>query len=158
MLFMAPLVKRLVAFGLPLVILLLPTSWLPLPGLTIVEQRVIALFVFAALSWILEAMPVYATSVSVVVLELFLVSDNVLAFLKAAPPGTELGTLIPFREIMATFASPIILLFLGGFFLAMAATKYQLDLNLARVMLKPFGTRPSLVLLGLMVISGVFSM
>ena len=34
---------------------------------------------------------------------------------------------------MATFASPIIMLFLGGFFLAMAATKFRLDLNLARV-------------------------
>ncbi|MEZ4764102.1 MAG: SLC13 family permease [Calditrichia bacterium] len=57
---------------------------------------------------------------------------------------------------MATFASPIILLFLGGFFLAMAATKYRLDVNLARVLLKPFGTNPRWVLLRLMVITAVF--
>ena len=45
-----------------------------------------------------------------------------------------------------------------AFFLAMAATKYRLDVNLARVLLKPFGTNPRWVLLGLMVITAVFSM
>lgn len=40
----------------------------------------------------------------------------------------------------------------------MAATKYRLDLNLARVMLKPFGGRPHRILLGLMCITGIFSM
>ncbi len=62
------------------------------------------------------------------------------------------------KSIMATFADPIIILFLGGFFLAAAATKYRLDINLARVLLKPFGTNPKFVLLGLMVVTGLFSM
>jgi sodium-dependent dicarboxylate transporter 2/3/5 len=39
----------------------------------------------------------------------------------------------------------------------MAATKFRFDLNLARVILKPFGGRPRWVLLGLMVITAVFS-
>jgi len=47
----------------------------------------------------------------------------------------EFGHLLKYSDIMATFASPIIMLFLGGFFLAMAATKYRLDVNLARVLL-----------------------
>jgi sodium-dependent dicarboxylate transporter 2/3/5 len=50
------------------------------------------------------------------------------------------------------------MLFLGGFFLAMAATRYQLDINLARVLLKPFGSQPKYVLLGLMIITALFSM
>ena len=62
------------------------------------------------------------------------------------------------KSIFATFADPIILLFLGGFFLADAATKYRLDVNLARVLLKPFGTNPKYVLLGLMTVTAVFSM
>ena len=62
------------------------------------------------------------------------------------------------KSIFATFADPIILLFLGGFFLADAATKYRLDVNLARVLLKPFGTNPKYVLLGLMSVTAVFSM
>lgn len=40
----------------------------------------------------------------------------------------------------------------------MAATKYRLDVNLARVLLKPFGQNPKYVMLGLMLITGVFSM
>ncbi|WP_204278367.1 SLC13 family permease, partial [Enterobacter kobei] len=52
----------------------------------------------------------------------------------------------------------IIMLFLGGFFLAIAATKYRLDINLARVMLRPLGQRPGAVLFGLMLITAVFSM
>ena len=62
------------------------------------------------------------------------------------------------KATMATFADPIIILFLGGFFLAAAATKYRLDINLAKVLLKPFGTQPKYVLLGLMCITGGFSM
>ncbi len=40
----------------------------------------------------------------------------------------------------------------------MAATKYRLDVNLARVLLKPFGNNPKYVMLGLMLITGIFSM
>ena len=62
------------------------------------------------------------------------------------------------KSTMATFADPIIILFLGGFFLAAAATKYRLDINLAKVLLKPFGTNPRFVMLGLMVVTALFSM
>jgi len=62
------------------------------------------------------------------------------------------------KTTMATFADPIIILFLGGFFLAAAATKYRLDINLAKVLLKPFGTNPKFVMLGLMTVTALFSM
>ncbi|MDO5450525.1 MAG: SLC13 family permease [Akkermansia sp.] len=62
------------------------------------------------------------------------------------------------KNTMATFADPIIILFLGGFFLASAATKYGLDKNLARVLVKPFGTNPKFVMLGLMTVTALFSM
>ena len=69
-----------------------------------------------------------------------------------------LGTLIDYKDIIGTFASPIIILFLGGFFLAMAATKYRLDQNLAKLLLKPFGENPKMVMMGLMIITAIFSM
>ncbi len=62
------------------------------------------------------------------------------------------------KSTMATFADPIIILFLGGFFLAAAATKFRLDINLAKVLLKPFGKDPKFVLLGLMCVTALFSM
>ncbi len=142
---------------LPLIILFIPRQFIPLEGLTVVEHRIIALFFFAALFWILEPIPVYATSLLIILFELILVSDK--GFVLFVDDSTnKLGKLLPHSDILKTFASPIIILFLGGFFLAMAATKFRLDQNLARVLLKPFGKNPKFVMMGLMVITAVFSM
>jgi sodium-dependent dicarboxylate transporter 2/3/5 len=70
---------------------------------------------------------------------------------------TLLG-LTNYKDIMASFADPVIMLFLGGFVLAFAATKVGLDVQLAKVMLKPFGNKPKNVLLGVLLVIGVFSM
>ena len=59
---------------------------------------------------------------------------------------------------MACFADPTIILFLGGFILAIAATKSGLDVWMAKVMIKPFGKKSENVLLGFMLITGIFSM
>lgn len=234
-----------------IIVLLLSGSMLLIPfeewGIPIntIQSRVIALFVFAALMWILEVIPIWTTSVLVITLTLLGMSNQSLNFLQverfdsaaikaivadaygpAAKPETVQATqdavladmkkqtslssayvrstinntiLAPVvsgkvtepaakaelaaaaaklydgtlsqrinelnlvsvskqKSIFATFADPIIILFLGGFFLADAATKYRLDINLARVLLKPFGTNPKYVLLGLMSVTAVFSM
>jgi len=62
------------------------------------------------------------------------------------------------QRIIAIFADPVIMLFIGGFILAIAATKTGLDAQLAKVLLKPFGTRSEMVLLGFLLITGLFSM
>ena len=233
-----------------LVVLLLSGSMMFMPfeewGLPVnpIQTRVIALFVFAALMWILEVIPIWTTSVLVITLALLGTSNTSLNFLKvdkfdkptveaivadAYGPGANAGVvkatqasvveslkkvtnltpdavrstintaiLKPVvagkadaaqatalkeaagrlfdgevsariskldlvnqtqqKSIFATFADPIIILFLGGFFLADAATKFRLDINLARVLLKPFGTNPKYVLLGLMSVTALFSM
>lgn len=233
-----------------LIVLLLSGSMLLLPfeewGVPIntVQTRVIALFVFAALMWILEVIPIWTTSVLVITLTLLGMSNQSLNFLqterfdaaavkaivaeaygsaagadvvkstqdaviadlkkqtalspayvrttinnailapvldnkvdetaknelKAAAGklydgalsekinGLSLTSVAKQKSIFGTFADPIIILFLGGFFLADAATKYRLDINLARVLLKPFGTDPKFVLLGLMAVTAIFSM
>lgn len=150
--------KTLISIGVPLLILLLPAEVFGIPGLTVIEQRVIAIFFFAAFSWILEPIPIYATSLVIIFLELVMISDKGLNLFIDAGQSADFGTLLRYREIIYTFASPIIILFLGGFFLAMAATKYRLDQNLAKVLLKPFGAGPRWVLLGIMLITAVFSM
>ncbi|MGF1876198.1 SLC13 family permease [Photobacterium frigidiphilum] len=151
-------IRYIVPILIPLIILLLPASAFPVEGLTIVQQRVIAIFLLAALCWVLEPIPIYATSVVIIVLELLLLSDKGLYLFRQDEGQAHFGELLVSSDIMATFASPIIMLFLGGFFLAMAATKYRLDVNLARVLLKPFGTQPKYVMFGLMLITAIFSM
>lgn len=122
----------------------------------VIQQRVVALFLFAALFWILEPVPIYATSMLIIVLELLLISDSGLMWLRSA--DVNYGHDLSHREIMATLASPVIMLFLGGFFLAVAATKYRLDTSIAAVLLPRFGRNPKVVLLGLMSITAFFSM
>ncbi|MEC6822687.1 SLC13 family permease [Photobacterium piscicola] len=150
--------RYIIPILIPLLILLLPASAFPLEGLTVIQQRVIAIFLLAALCWVMEPIPIYATSVVIIVLELLLLSDKSLYLFRLDQGQPHFGNLMSYSEIMATFASPIIMLFLGGFFLAMAATKYRLDVNLARVLLKPFGHQPKYVMFGLMLITAIFSM
>ncbi len=62
-----------------------------------------------------------------------------------------------YADFFGTLASPIIILFLGGFILARASVKYNLDKNLTNVLLKPFGQKPMLIVLGLMMVTAVLS-
>ena len=155
----AKFIKFIIASVLAIAALFLPYESLgfdaasPMGILNPLEIRVIGVFVMAALFWILQPFPIWSTSVLVIVLMIVTMSDSALA-----PFRVDGVTMISHKSIMATFANPIIMLFLGGFFLAAAATKYKMDLNLARVLLKPFGKNPKFVLLGLMLITAVFSM
>ncbi|MFN7406075.1 MAG: SLC13 family permease [Cyclobacteriaceae bacterium] len=148
-------VRLVLALMIPILVLSLPLSIFP-DAFTVVQQRVVALFLFAALFWILEPVPIYATSMLIIVLELLLISDSSLMWLRSE--AINYGREISHREIMATLASPVIMLFLGGFFLAVAATKYRLDISIAGVLLPRFGRNPKIVLLGLMSMTAFFSM
>lgn len=137
-----------------LIIWALPTSAFGIPALTVAQQRVIALFFFAALMWMLEIIPNWTTSLLIIVVSLLTVSDKGIAFL-CTP---EAGTLVPYKSIMSSFADPVVMLFLGGFVLAIMASKYGLDVTLARILLKPFGKNPRWVLLGFLIVISLFSM
>lgn len=140
---------------------LVPTSFFGvnpdtgLPIFTLTQQRVIAIFVFTAMMWILEVIPTWTTSVVAIVSILLTTSNKGLGFLIAKE---NIGALTNYKDVMAAFADPVIMLFLGGFVLAFAATKVGLDVQLAKVMLKPFGTNPKTVLLGVLLVIGTFSM
>ena len=70
----------------------------------------------------------------------------------------QYGQLLDSVGIMACFADPTIILFLGGFILAIAATKSGLDVWMAKAMIKPFGKKSENGLLGFLLITGIFSM
>lgn len=150
-------IKIAVVVAVCLAIWLMPTSAFGIAGLTIIQKRVIAIFAFAALMWILEVVSSWTTSVFVVAMLLVTVSDSSLWLFDNAPAET-LGTQVSYVSILHCFADPTIMLFIGGFILAIAATKTGLDGLLARVLLKPFGTKPKYVLLGFILVTGFFSM
>ena len=132
----------------------LPVSSFGIAELTVVQQRVIALFVFAALMWIFEIIPNWTTSVLVIVIALLTVSNKGIGFF--CKP--EFGTLVDYKSLMASFADPVVMLFLGGFVLAIVAEKYGLDVTMARALLSLFGTKPKMVLLGFLLVIAIFSM
>ena len=146
-----------------------PSSFFGIDGLTIIQQRTIAIFAYAALMWMFEIIPAWATSVSTIVLLLLAISDKGFVTKQSLTTldetGKEVtssffteGTAVDFKQLMAAFADPTIMLFLGGFVLAIAASKVGLDIYLARVLLKPFGTKPRNVLLGFLMLISVMSM
>ena len=143
-------------------IIAMPSSWYGLPGLTLVEQRMVALFVTAAILWISEAIPTWCTSVLIIVVMLLTVSDSSLWFFAndpslTDPNATPLGKLIDYKAIMACFADPVVMLFMGGFVLAIGVEKVGLDVAMAKVLLYPFGTRPGMVLAGFILVTALFS-
>ena len=134
----------------------LPIDSFGIEGLTIVQQRVIAIFVMAVMLWLTEAIPAWATSVVIIFVLLFFVSDSAFKIMQGSE--AEMGKLLDYQGVMACFADPTIILFLGGFVLAIAATKSGLDVMMAKALIAPFGKRSENVLLGFMLITGIFSM
>ena len=165
-------IKLLVVVMISLVIWNMPSSVFGIPDLTILQQRMISIFVFAALMWILEVVPAWVTSVLIIVIMLFTISDSALSFLvnpnnfpdaqreinEATGELGKISGLVSYKAIMACFADQTIMLFLGGFVLALVASKSGVDVTLARILLKPFGTNSTVVLLGFMFVTAVFSM
>ncbi len=132
-----------------------PASFFGIDGLTVIQQRIIAIFAFATLMWIMEVVSSWATSLGIIVLMLLFTSDSGINFMMS---GDNIGEKLSYVKIMASFADPTIMLFIGGFILAIAAAKTGLDAQLARALLKPFGTKSENVLLGFILITGLFSM
>lgn len=225
-------IKVTVIAIIALTIALLPTTAFNIAGLTPVQQRMIAIFVWAALMWIVEAVPAWTTSLLIIVIMLLTVSTSSLNFLKnekektstslqhvskfaegdtltivtgkrlTAEPAitdnafhrgdsilmikhvaaknenidsicnrysigkssvyketvTKKSPYIPYNDIMGCFANPTVMLFMGGFILALVASKSGVDVSMARAMLKPFGSNPKVVLFGFMIVTAIFSM
>ena len=150
--------KLCIAIAAALFLWIAPSAVYGLPGLSPVEHRVIAIFAFAALMWLFDAVPAWTSSLIVVVLLLFCTSDSALWFFQTGADGVKYENLVSNTAILHCFADPTIMLFIGGFIIAIAATKSGLDVKLAKVMLAPFGTRSESVLLGFLLVTALFSM
>lgn len=151
-------IKLIIAIAVPLFLWIAPSSTYGLPGLNPVEQRVIAIFAFAALMWLFDVVSAWTTSLVVVVLLLFSTSNSALWFFQTDAAGQKFENLVSNTGILHCFADPTIMLFIGGFIIAIAATKSGLDVKLAKVMLAPFGTKSENVLLGFILVTAIFSM
>jgi solute carrier family 13 (sodium-dependent dicarboxylate transporter), member 2/3/5 len=120
------------------------------PGLGVEGERMLAIFLLAIVLWITEAVPLVATAVLVILLQVLLLSDQAVV---SVGDGA-----LPAADYFATLADPVIMLFLGGFLIAQGAAKFDLDRNLAAVLLRPFAASARRSVLGLMAITALLSM
>ena len=132
------------------VIALVLCFFVEFPGLDPTGTRMLGIFVAAIFLWVTEAIPLYATAVLIIFLEVLLVSDQALL---PVPEDAAAGT-----AFFGALANPVIILFLGGFMLADGAAKFDLDKALSAKMLKPFLGNPRMTVLGVMLITAVLSM
>ena len=128
--------KFLFIFAVFFTLWFLPSDVFGMDGLTQVQQRIIAIFAYATMMWVMELIPSWATSVSIMGLLLLFTSDSGVKWI--CNPDV-VGNVLSYKQIMASFADPVIMLFIGGFVLAIATTKSGLDVHLAKVLLTPSG-------------------
>ncbi len=112
-------------------------------------KRTLGVFVWAALFWVFEIIPIYATSLGIVLL---------LTFLLCKPGGILGMDETGYSVFMLPFGSPIIMLFFGGLVIAVAVQKYSLDKMAASKALKLFGLRPYSIMCGFIFITAFLSM
>lgn len=114
------------------------------------ERNCLGLLAFATVMWATEVVPLFVTSLMVpflvVILRVIRVSDERLS----APDATKF--------IFAAMLSPTIMLLIGGFTLAAALSKHNIDKVVAAKVLSLAGTRPSTVLLAYMGVACFASM
>jgi sodium-dependent dicarboxylate transporter 2/3/5 len=141
-------IKTLLCFGLGIAADLLPVPGLEDPG----PRICFVIFVSAAALWVTELIPAYATAIMVIVASVYLLGqpDGPLQLDRTGAHSWEI--------FVNPVASPVLVLFFGGFVLARGATKHGFDVRLARAFITPFGTRPSMLLLGIILTTALFSM
>ncbi|MEQ9265760.1 MAG: DASS family sodium-coupled anion symporter [Balneolaceae bacterium] len=144
--------KQLAGLILGAVGLIVP-FFLDISGLSDAGHVALGIFFLAAAFWMFEPFPIFATSVLVILLQVLLLSKEGLLFTEVSSSYDPTA----YTSFIGTLANPIIILFLGGFILADAAVKYDLDKNLTRILLRPFGSKPGFILLGLMIVTGLLS-
>lgn len=148
--------KQLIGLLLGIVLFLVP-FFVTIPELSQPGHRMLSIFLLAIIFWVLEPVPLTATAVLVILLEVVLVSEDALIDPTGGDPALAENALAP-AEYFAALANPVIILFLGGFIIAHGAEKFGLDRNLAAIMLRPFPSQARLTVLGLMLITALLSM
>jgi solute carrier family 13 (sodium-dependent dicarboxylate transporter), member 2/3/5 len=112
-------------------------------------RRTAFIFALAAMFWSTEPIPLYATSLVVIVLNIFLL---------AIPKQILDAKNSSYTIFLDSLASPVIILFLGGFVLERVLHKHRIDEVLAGILIRFFGKKSFWISLGFMVTTAFLSM
>jgi len=123
-------------------------AWLKI---TRAQEISLTILVITATLWITELIPLFVTSFMVILMQIVWLLPTINADRTAEEALNK-------EIFLSPFFCNIILLFLGGFVLSAMLHKFSLDLRIARWILKKTGSKPSRVLLGIMLVSSILSM
>jgi len=119
------------------------------PSLLPQQRIMVSIFVLALFYWVTEPVPLYATGIIVAL------ASSVLLGAMAESMG---ASPIDYRRFLYPFASPVVVLLFGGFVMAQVFGKNNLDIEFCRMILARLGSRPAVVLGGMMLITALMSM
>lgn len=139
--------RKLIMFLLSLFLSVGITFLIKDPAFADSQVYVLFLLFFAIGLWLTEAIPAFAVSLLIIAFLVFALGNP---YFNSQPENID--------KYAQTFSSSVIWLMLGGFFLAAAMTKTNLDQALFRFTLKISGRTPRKLLIGLMLTTMVASM
>lgn len=114
---------------------------------TVNQVYVLFLLLFSVGLWFTEAIPPFAVGILILVYLVYFLGSR---FFDSVP--------LDVSPYVNTWSSPVIWLLLGGFFIAESLKKCRLDQSILRWVLSRLGTKPSVILLGLMLLTFLGSM
>ncbi|WP_299452706.1 DASS family sodium-coupled anion symporter [uncultured Microscilla sp.] len=134
-----PLSRQLGLFAGPLLFLLIIWVTPETPFLGVPAFHALAVGTWMIVWWVTEAVALPVTALLPIVL-------------------FPLAGVLPIKEAAASYANPIIFLFMGGFMLALALEKWKLHLRIALNIVRLTGTNANGIILGFMLATAALSM
>ncbi len=137
------------------VAVLLAILALPSPaGLSVAGQRMLAVFGFAVVVWVTDALDYAVSAVVIAALMTVLLGTSP----NLTNPNVLIGTVAGLTTAMSGFANPALTLVAAALFLAAAMTVTRLDRRIALIILSRVGTRTSRIVIGAIVVSTVLAL
>ncbi len=118
------------------------------------QASMAAIVVLAAVLWVTEALPIFATALLVIAAEVFLLTNP----LESPAWNFSTGATPSLRTVLGAIADPVLVLFFSGFVLARAAVKERVDVLFGGWLLHPFSSGPVRMLFGIIGVAALFSM
>lgn len=120
------------------------------PDLQPAAGRALFILVLSVFLWVTEAIPAFSVGILIIGLQILLLGNP--------QEGVFAHSDKDWEQFVGVIGHPLIWLFFGGFVLAAGMARCRLDQWLASRLLTRFGTRPSYVLLGVMLTTFGLSM
>ncbi len=143
--------QKIIYFLLSIIFAFALTYWINSPDLNQAQVYVLFLLFFSIGLWVTEAVPPFAVGLLIFGFLVFALGGY---YAEIDPENASKYV----GKYVQTWSNSVIWLMLGGFVIAEAMQKVGLDKTLFKMTISKFGTKPRNVLLGIMLVTALFSM